>query len=75
MGGPPDLGEDQETTVTVSGPEKGTPKGEKDAFDAEWADFKKQVRDLRKKYPRLKFRVTKVALRKKDPNDSFNQGQ
>ena len=72
MGGPPDLGEEQQTTVSISGPDKGASKADKEAFDADFAEFKKKVRDLRKNYPRLKMKVSKIAFTKKDPNDSFN---
>ena len=72
MGGPPDFGEDQESTVSISGPDKNASKTEKDAYDAEFNEFKKAVRELRKKYPRLKARIARITYTKRDPNDSFD---
>jgi hypothetical protein len=71
MGGPPDLGEDQDATVTISGPEKGASKSEVDTFKKEFDSFKKEMKALRGKYSILKFRVSKITYIKKDPNDSF----
>jgi hypothetical protein len=73
MGGPPQPGEDQEVTVDLDGPEDGASDKEKDDFKKSFEQWKKDIAALREKYAKLKIkiRVSKIAYKKKDPDESF----
>jgi YbbR domain-containing protein len=68
MGGPPMPGEDQNVTVTVTGPDKGDNSSE---YNSDFKKFVDEMQALRKKYTRLKVTVRKITYEKKDRNDSF----
>ena len=72
MGGPPQPGEDQEVTVDITGPEEGTSAEEQAAFRKNFEQWKKDIEELRKKYAKLKIRVSKIAYTKKKPDASFS---
>lgn len=71
MGGPPDEGEEEQVTVNISGPKKGSTPAElakyKEAFDK----YKAGVKKVRAEFKLLEAKVYKVTYRKKDPKDSF----
>ena len=69
MGGPPLPGEDQDVNITVTGPDKSDQ--DVNTYNADFKKFVGEVQELRKKYPRLKVKVSKITYKKKDPQDSF----
>jgi hypothetical protein len=71
MGFAPPRGEDQEVVVSITGPEKGVPNADVEKFNADFKSFTEEVQALRKKYPRLKVRVSRISYMKKDPQESF----
>jgi hypothetical protein len=71
MGGAPQPGEDQEVTVDIAGPEKGTSEEEKEKFKKNFEQWKSDIEALRKKYAQLKIKVSKIAYKKKKPDESF----
>ena len=62
MGDPTEPGEDQETTIVIEGPPDDASKK---AFDADFTNFKNELRALYKKYPRLKIRLRRIEFVKK----------
>lgn len=69
MGGPPQPGEDQDVSVTVTGPDKNDPSvGD---YNNDFKNFVADMQALRKKYARLKIKVLKISYRKKSDSDSF----
>lgn len=71
MGGVPQPGEDQEVVVSITGPEQNESAGDVSAFNAEFKKFTEEVQELRRKYSRLKVKVSKISYTKKDRDDSF----
>ena len=72
MGGPPLPGENQEVTVHITGPDAGASGAEKEAFKKSFEQWKQDIEALRKKYAQLKVKVSKVAYKKKNPDESFS---
>jgi hypothetical protein len=66
MGDPTEPGEDQEATVVIEGPPANADPPTKAEYDADFTKFKAEVRQLYKRYPRLRIRLRRVTYVKKE---------
>jgi hypothetical protein len=65
MGDPTEPGEDQESTIIIEGPPEGASSDKKKEYEAQFKQFKADVRDVFKKYPTFKVKLRKIKYFKK----------